>query len=87
MGDAASAELQWWGGATEVRRREGNGIGQERWRKQGGGTELEDACVQQVISSGLKKKHRRGRRGKKWPLIKGPFPELLPQSVYQQLTS
>lgn len=51
--------------------------------------ELEDAgfaYVQQVISSGLKKKDRRGRAGK-WTPIKGPFPELLPQSVYQQLTS
>lgn len=49
--------------------------------------ELEDAYVQQVIWSGLKKKDGRGREGGKGTLIKGPFPELLPQSVYQQLTS
>lgn len=67
-----------------MRRREGNGTGQERWIKPGGGTEPEDAYVQQVSSSGLKKKDRRGGGGK-W--IRGPFPELLPQSVYQQLTS
>lgn len=53
MGSAALAELQWRGGATEVRIREGTGVGQERWIRQGGGTESwrmqRFAYVQQVI--------------------------------------
>lgn len=53
VGNAAPAELQRWGGATEVRIREGNATGQERR------IDPEDAAyadVQQVILSGLEKK-------------------------------
>lgn len=82
-------------------KREGGGVGQEG-RDAGGrwDTELEDAgyaYVEQVSFSRLKNKKKQKKRTKyhlatngrceKWPLIKGRFPELFLQSVYQQRTS
>lgn len=61
MGNAAPAELQRWGGATEVRMREGNATGQERR------IDPEDAGyadVQQVILSGLEKRDLLATDGK-----------------------
>lgn len=83
-------------------KREGGGVGQEgrdaagRW-----GRELEDAgyaYVEQVSFSRLKNEKNKTKqkpkyhlaangRCEKWTLIKGRFPELFLQSVYQQRTS